>query len=438
MTVNVKKVAKDIFHDDEDVRILALTAVLQLTASSVSGSEDLAVLIKSLEQAANKGEGDVLFLSRKGLNHLRCLRDRIAKKAKAKEETAGEKQPPAEMSRERLLKVLESHDTDMQLAWAISTLVKKGTKDDVGLIVPFLKHRDARVRSNSIEFLERHGDVELLLEHCVPLLQDENNRVKGTVATVLGRIGHPTVVDYLSKLLDDHRISVRESAVYALSNVRGDKYMELLVKALRDQYEGIRLRAVQGLGRHKDPRVLPHLKEALKDMDASVCEEAERAIAFITMEEASGFRQGHMDLGVGTVKEVASEPEVTSVCMTELQEVGKALFELQQAGKLNSESIDKACYEGLRILEFLDRHRYRADEKAKEGDEGLLNSLRDDLGDPENAEERAIKRLENKLALVYEQVGKNAIELLGKGELVLAGEESLLKRLKELKASIGR
>ncbi len=439
MTVNVKKVAKDIFHDDEDVRILALTAVLQLTSSSVGGSDDLSVLIKSLEKAADKGDGDVVFLARKGLNHLRCLRDRLTKEKSAPKPAAAGG-PPAEMNRERLLKVLENHETDMQLGWAISSLIKKGTAEDVPLVVPYLKHRDARVRSNSVEFLERHGSVDVLLEHCVPLLQDENNRVKGTVATVLGRIGHPTVADYLSKLLDDHRISVRESAVYALSNIRGDKFIELLVKALRDPYEGIRLRAVQGLGRQKDPRTLPHLKEALNDLDAAVCDEAERAIAFISLEEAAGFSEGHLDLGLkkDVAETSAKADKVPKPPMTELQKVGRELFKLQQAGTLSNEAIDKVCYEGMRIIEFLDRHRYRADEKAKEGGEGLLSTMRSDLGNPTNAERQAIKRLESKLATVFEEVGKIAMTLMNDNKLGLTGEDELLQRLDLLRKCIGR
>jgi len=442
VAVNVKKVAKDVFHDDEDVRILALTAVVQLSPASIPDGDDLALLIKTLERATHETEGDVLFLARKGLNHLRTMQ-RTPTGASSAAVAAAPRPVP---SRERLLKTIEQHDSDTQLATAVSELVRVGTPDDVDRVVPLLCHRDPRVRSNAVEFMERHAEPAALLEHCVPLLQDDNNRVKGTVATVLGRLGHPTVAAYLERLLDDHRISVRESAVYALSNIRGAAYVDLLLKALRDPFEGIRLRAVQGLGRQKDPRTLPFLKDLLNDLDIAICEEAERAIAFITMEEAAGFGEGMLDLG-GALADppgvadagVPTETVVTDPALRrELQEVGRLLFEYQQAGTVADADVDRICYEVVRYREFLARHRQRATALSADGAASPLADIRADLGNPRAAEVAARVDLAARLADCHERLGKIAVELATAGRLELTGDSRLVERVHTLRSKLER
>ena len=420
MLVNVKKVAKDIFHEDEDVRVLALTAVLHLSQDALGDRESLNLLIKSLEQVVKEEKGDLLFLARKGLNHLSVMESSVSSPSSS---SRGE-----DLSRERLLAVLSKHDSDNHLASAISSLLKKGCQEDVEKVLPFLKHRDPRVRSNAIEFLERHASDELLLEHCLPLLQDENNRVKGTVATVLGRLGHPKVMDFLKRLLSDHRISVRESAVYALSNIRNSDCVDLLLSALRDPYEGIRLRAVKALARQKDPRALPALAEAMRDLDISVCEEAERAIAFIKMEEHSSIREGK----VGKKEAKSSIGDSPLKKLSDLQGLGREIFYLRRDGDFDSDVFDKLFYEGVRILEFLEGHHYRAEEKAREGSSSLLESLPGDKPDPLESERRAIEGLEIKLVALFEEMGKMAIELYQEDKLDLSSKPALSKKLKSL------
>lgn len=269
----LKKIAEDVFHDDVNVRVLALSTVCQLGADSVSSAAEAALLARALEEAASEASPqDVRFLARKGLNHLRTL-------------SGGQPAPAAvpaaapAPTRESALAALDG--PAREAAEACAVLSRLGLASDVPALLPLLAHEDARVRSNAIEALAGLADAGTLVEALVPLYGDPDNRVRGTVAAALGRLGHPTVITYLEQLLADERLSMRESAVYALTTLQGPDVVRLLVNSLQDSYEGVRLRAAQGLAACGDASAIEALRATLSDPDPAVGEAAATALSFL-------------------------------------------------------------------------------------------------------------------------------------------------------------
>jgi HEAT repeat protein len=107
-----------------------------------------------------------------------------------------------------LLKILERTGNDYIKATIIKILGYKKDKDLLLTLSQFLKDEDPRVRSNTVEAIERIGSKEGI-KLLVPLLQDEDNRVKATVARALGKFGEEEVYTVLSQMLDSFELWMR-------------------------------------------------------------------------------------------------------------------------------------------------------------------------------------------------------------------------------------
>ncbi|MBI3890848.1 MAG: hypothetical protein HY303_04890, partial [Candidatus Wallbacteria bacterium] len=94
MAINLKKICRDIAHQDEDIQVMALTTIGQLTASSIEDPNDLLTLKQALDKAAVEGNPDIVFLARKALNKV----DELARRVPAGRFAAapGESAPPAQ------------------------------------------------------------------------------------------------------------------------------------------------------------------------------------------------------------------------------------------------------------------------------------------------------------------------------------------------------
>ena len=288
------KIAEDIFHEEENIRILALSTVNMLNPQDIANHDELNLLVEALKKISRSHSQDVRFLARKGLNHLRDIELSMPSapepEPEPEPEEAAEVQGLPPVTREDLIAQLSSSNDAVVIASVVSQLTDFGSAEDARRIAALLRHPDNRVRANAVEFIGRFGEPELQLHLLIPMMNDEDNRVKGNVATALGHLGHPTVEDYLERLMNDDKISNRESAVYALCNLSGEKIVDLLIRALADPYESVRLRAAKGLGEQGDDRAIPALKDALSDEDPSVCDAAAQSIELIapgTMAQAN-------------------------------------------------------------------------------------------------------------------------------------------------------
>lgn len=302
MAINLKKIARDILHEDADVQSLALTTIVQLSSSSIEDTADLVVLAEQLEKAVALPNEDVVFLARKAQNHVKGLLSEVglspagAPAGRPAPEAGGA--PPPGIDPESLRKVLRSPSGDVELATAVSQMIAVGEPPDLELLRPLLKHADARVRSNAAEAVERVAEEKQTAELLAPLMADPNNRVRGTVAKILGRMGMPKISRYLEEMLSSPKVSMRESAVYALSHIRGADMVELLCRALRDPYEGIRLRAVRGLRIHGDSTALEKVRPLMQDVDINVCEEASKTLAVLRNQAVATAAGELLDLEV--------------------------------------------------------------------------------------------------------------------------------------------
>ncbi len=293
MSINLKKICRDISRPEEDVQYLALTTITQMTPSSIEDPSDVLSLRTALHEAAASSNEDIVFLARKAINHLEQLAMKIpgglpAAPPPPPPAAAGTPaaEPPQGPDRIDVLASIQVEDDPVKLATLVSQMIRIAEPVDLEATIPLLKNRDARVRSNAVEVVERLADGKKTTELLTPLLSDDNNRVRGNVAKALGRIGMPRTAKYLEEMLHSSKVSMRESAVYALSHIRGTQMVDLLVQALRDPYEGIRLRAVRGLKMHNDERSLPHIRPLMNDLDIDVCEEAHKAIRVIRHDQA--------------------------------------------------------------------------------------------------------------------------------------------------------
>lgn len=122
--------------------------------------------------------------------------------------------------------------------YVIATLVKAvgnlGGTSVVEQIVPFLDYPDPRVRANAVEGLAMANDPEMAY-HIAPLLGDQDNRVRGNVATYLWNKDPDVAREKIEAMLKSPSVWDRESALYAIEKIRDESLNPLLKKLLRDK-----------------------------------------------------------------------------------------------------------------------------------------------------------------------------------------------------------
>ena len=122
--------------------------------------------------------------------------------------------------------------------YVIATLVKAvgnlGGTSVVKQIVPFLDYPDPRVRANAVEGLAMANDPEMAY-HIAPLLGDQDNRVRGNVATYLWNKDPALAREKIEAMLQSPSVWDRESALYAIEKIRDESLNPLLKKLLRDK-----------------------------------------------------------------------------------------------------------------------------------------------------------------------------------------------------------
>ncbi|NVM01262.1 MAG: HEAT repeat domain-containing protein [Candidatus Helarchaeota archaeon] len=188
-------------------------------------------------------------------------------------------------------------------------------------LIQLLKDEDCYVRDNSKDSLVNMGSnvVELLISY----LKDENNRIRGNVASALGLIGDKRAIEPLISLLDDDHELVKIKVSYALKNLGWEpsnkrlemipklptkplvkpklkhpipskkkkdsrakikikgKTIEILLPYLKDDDKNVRLKAIKALKKIKDEKVVDLLIQSLKDKDSDIKYEAVKVLGKI-------------------------------------------------------------------------------------------------------------------------------------------------------------
>ncbi len=164
----------------------------------------------------------------------------------------------------RFEELLKAEKDDWVVATLASIIGRVGNRDQIPLMVECLKHRDARVRANSVESLGTLAGPECR-DQLQPYLRDPNDRVRVNAAIVLWRLGDKEVTGILQELIRDSNKWVRASAAFALGEIADYDAVPALLAALADKEEVVYKNVLEALAKIGDVRALiPLLEEREK------------------------------------------------------------------------------------------------------------------------------------------------------------------------------
>ena len=188
---------------------------------------------------------------------------------------------------EPLMKMLMGDDEGIQyMAIEPLGIIGEFTGDvrPVPLLLDALKSKNNRIRGSAAEALGRIGDVRAVEPLIEALKDDDKLHVLPSVVTGLGEIGDPRAVKPLISLLWDREINTTVSS--SLRNI-GPPAAQHLIGALDSDDIEVRRRAIWCLGDIKDKSVVEPLLAALNDKE--VGKEAVRALERMRNPEATDY-----------------------------------------------------------------------------------------------------------------------------------------------------
>ncbi|HNB54859.1 MAG TPA: HEAT repeat domain-containing protein, partial [Anaerolineales bacterium] len=172
-----------------------------------------------------------------------------------------------------------------------------------------LYHPNPKIRRRAIEDLAGEGEAAVPI--LVTALRDEFPDIRQMTVTALGKIAHPSAIQFLIPVLGDvdadvrrdvmralRRIgtpateplmsslnhtnrAVRAASAYLLGDIGEPRALPLLIDALVDQSDHVRKQAAVALGKLKDPASIPALIDALSDPSYGVQESVSEALKLI-------------------------------------------------------------------------------------------------------------------------------------------------------------
>jgi formylglycine-generating enzyme required for sulfatase activity/HEAT repeat protein len=136
-------------------------------------------------------------------------------------------------------------------------------------LIPLLQNEEPRVREWAAAKLGEIGDP-LSVKPLSALLKDDEKQVRKQVVLTLGKIGAPALDSLLEALIDDDQF-VRRYAAEALGEIGDPRAIELLILTLGDERPMVRMQAAEALRKIGSPAIDP-LTAALKSEDPNVRE----------------------------------------------------------------------------------------------------------------------------------------------------------------------
>ena len=145
-----------------------------------------------------------------------------------------------------------------------------------------------RCRAKAVEICAQSFPQGQLDKTLIPMLSDQNNRVRANVIVALKETNPIVLHQSLQEMLSSPRISMRESAIWAISKLYSNElYLSLLMKALHDPYRDIRLRAIEALRAYHCKDVIVQMKRLSTDSDSSVSEKAIETLQYFKKYKAT-------------------------------------------------------------------------------------------------------------------------------------------------------
>ena len=117
-----------------------------------------------------------------------------------------------------------------------------------------------------------------VIEALAELLDDSEDALRLSIATVLSQVCRPEDHEFVSRLQRDSSEQVRRVAVAGLQRLAPELAVERLRLALADESPIVRVAAAVALGRALQPEVTQDLQRLIADEDPRVCAAAVRAI----------------------------------------------------------------------------------------------------------------------------------------------------------------
>lgn len=475
---NLKKITRDISQGDPEVRVLALTTIIQLGARSAENPLDYLPLYQALCAIAAGKDAELAFLAAKGQAHLKTVLEEL--KLDVPDATAP---PPTEAqeSRDAILAGLRVETDPGALAVLVAKLRRLEGDDILPLAVPYTRHKEARVRAAAVDTVRAKTDDRSATVLLIPMLADPDARVKATVARALAKVDKAALAGALGEMISSNKMPFREASVWAMGHLQGEEMVALLVKAAADPYGVIRARAARGMANHRALAAAQALAQLAQDPDATVREEAKRAILvvqgkvpppepLINLEElAASLPQDLAPTPSGKFQLPQAEVSDKERAQMEIQRIekllsgqtklprleiagktydqllgiegeqmvalGRTLAEECRTGKVTHADVMKHYYD---YLEYRDKIKQR---REKDGAQdisltgSLMNLMRAKAGIAAPADDPT-RKLEERLHGAIMAMAKTGLELMEKGELKMDGDQDYVKRHKALRDAI--
>jgi HEAT repeat protein len=494
MEINVKRLIRDLTNPDDDLRTLSAMTLMKIDLPERAARD---TVIQSLMKATRDKNVSVRFFARRAIDKLRrsnLEEDGHANRPSLDDGLAAEDytvrlEAVMQIAREnrsefkdRLMTMLSTEHHDFVKASLISALRKFLTKEEAGLLSPFLRDPDNRVRSNTIEALEF-----LKAEDSIPslfsALEDPDNRIRAVAAKALQSFGEEKVFAVLRKMLHSDEEWMKGSAIYALSHIQAGEAITLLIETAKGASQTeTRLRALIALANYQDLTSYGFLKFTATTTTEPFKEAAQRALklfeekfgnappttSMVAQPEekteptkpAGGAKksapEAQTDLS-GTVtrffrkgKEEAvglSQRAAINFALTDLEkeqtellkEAGRVVFEMYQQGELHVPELLTIGHEILRMNFFI--QKYSEETPAGGGQEkgGFLAQLRGlfSKAAPPSPKSQQAERFTKQREDLFLRLGKAAFHKFKNEEFSTPALEGYFQAYQNLDKKIG-
>lgn len=426
----VRRIVDDLGDEDEDIATYAAMNVLRIREVT---PEEIRALVPELRRTTSHESISVRFFSKKALN---TVRHHMAKYPEFRAELESIRAETMGTSWIDLLAHLEEAETDKKLvvldllrdvpdpslatatleftlreqdpfvlAEAVRVCGLVGDESHIGSLQKYLGHPDSRVRSNAAEALEEIGG-KAVVKQILPLLDDEDNRVKATVAKLVAKYGEHNVLHALQDMLHSVELWMRESATYALGFVPYREAEELLLEALLDVNPEVQIKAISSLRALRSRRAKDYLETIVRQADGKLAEQAGAALAAISRDAQE------YDYYDEANRHAESPLAARARQLRAQRQPGRPATGKQAAVQVDAEDLPE---EEPKPQGFLARL------KAKREEEKVLSMMR---------EEREL--LEGELLQRRSELGRQVLEVYQGGEMDLAGMKELANDVKKI------
>ncbi len=494
MEINVKRLLKDLFNADDDLRALSAMTLIKVEPPEKKTRDEI---LHALMKATRDKNVAVRFFSRKAIAKLRRMNEEEQKKdddarpsleksldsENYEDRLSGVMQISREEKsdfKDRLLKMLQTETHDFVKASLISCLKKFLDKTQVAVLSPFMKDPDNRVRSNTIEaleYLKAEDSIPLLF----PALEDADNRIRAVAAKALASFGEEKVFAVLKKMLSSTEEWMKISAIYSLAHIQSGEAITLLINAARTiPQQETRIKAIISLANYRDLASYGFLKHLSTQGEEPFKGTAVRALKLYeekfgpdapthTMipqtredtqpekEKKEGGKKSQPDL-TATVskffrpgKEEAvdlSQKAAISFALTDLQkeagelakESGRVVFEIYQQGDLKIPELLTISHEILRMNYFIQKYSDEEEKEEKVKSTGFFAQLKNLFSKVQHKDPKAqqVERFTQKREDLFKKLGEAALQKMKTKELTATGLDAYFQTFLALEAKIAR